>query len=162
MICFLPFPFCSLEGKEIKKEKKELRERCTAPLRILNMLMKFCPATPHVCPGGSVRVCVCVLTAANFSYMSIFLHIRSHTHTHTGKNSLKFCLATKMFLAYAVAHLWPPGAGFSNFWLLDLNDEHCHKGPCMLASSHTHTHTNTRVLPLLRKTMSRKHSSIDP
>lgn len=96
-------------------------------------------------------MCVCVLTTANFSYMSIFLHIRSHTHTHIhahGKKLVEVLLGqgTKMFLAYAVAHLWPPGAGFSNFWLLDLNDERCHKGPCMLASSHTHTRIHVSCL----------------
>lgn len=36
-----------------------------------------------MCARAGVSVCVCVLTAANFSYMSIFLHIRSQTYIHT-------------------------------------------------------------------------------
>lgn len=121
------------------KVKKELWERCTEPLRILNMLIKFCPASPHVCPGGCV--CVCVLTAANFSYMSIFLHIRSLTHTHTRAKKTRWSFAWARHENVSGTRrcsLVAPGAGFSNFWLLDLNDERCHKGPYMLASSHTH------------------------
>lgn len=129
------------------------------------MLIKFCPASPHVCPGGCV--CVCVLTAANFSYMSIFLHIRSltHRHTHGQKKLVEVLLGqgTKMFLAHAVAHLWPPGRDSAIFGFSTSTTSVATKDlTCWPRHTHTDRHRNTRVLPLLRKTMSRKHSSIDP
>lgn len=91
---------------------------------------------------------MCVLTAANFSYMSIFLHIRSHihthTHTHTGKNSLKFCLARarKCFWHTPLLTCGPPGRDSAIFGFSTSTMSVATKD---LACWPRHTHTHTRI-----------------